>query len=59
MCTLNELQTRQVYLKCICITLQRLAELCMNPSSGITIEGLREAGRARIDQLVALTTCVQ
>lgn len=59
MCTLNEIQTRQVYLKCICIPLQRLAELCMNPSSGITIEGLREAGRARIDQLAALTTCVQ
>lgn len=54
MCTLNELQRRQVYLKCNCIPLQRLAELCMNPSSGITIEGLREAGCTRIDQLATL-----
>lgn len=54
MCTLNEQQRQQVYLNCNCIPLQRLAELCLNPSSGITIEGLREAGCNRIDQLAAL-----
>lgn len=54
MCILNEQQIRQVYLRCNCIPLQKLVELCMNPTSGITKEGLQKAGYHKIDQLTEL-----
>ena len=54
MCILTEQQRRQVYLRCNAICLQKLVELCLNPTSGITIEGLRDAGYRKVDQLAEL-----
>lgn len=54
MCILTEQQRRQVYLRCNAIRLQKLVELCLNPTSGITIEGLRDAGYRKVDQLAEL-----
>ena len=53
-------QIANVYEKCNSVPMQQLAELCLNPNVNVTIEGLRDAGYAKVEQLefyLANTLC--
>ena len=49
--TLTQHQINAVYLRCNAMPFQQLLDLCLNPQSGITIQGLREANYKKIDEL--------
>ena len=42
---------RNIYLRCKAASVEQLLQLCLDPETGITPEGLREAGYPKIDQL--------
>ena len=49
--TLTQHQINAVYLRCNAMPFQQLLDLCLNPQSGITIQGLREANYKKIGEL--------
>lgn len=48
---LSEQQINNIYLRCNAAPLAQLLELCLDPESGITIDGLRAVHYNKIDQL--------
>ena len=48
---LTQQQINAVYLRCNAMPLQQLLDFCLNPNSGITIEGLREVNYKKINEL--------
>ena len=48
---LSEQQINNIYLRCNAAPLAQLLELCLDPESGITVEGLRAVHYNKIDQL--------
>ena len=44
-------QINAVYLRCNAMPLQQLLDFCLNPNSGITIEGLRSVNYKKINEL--------
>ena len=42
---------KNIYLRCNVAPMEQLLQLCLNPETGITPEGLRDAGYRKIDQL--------
>ena len=47
---LTQQQINAVYLRCNAMPLQQLLDFCLNPNSGITIEGLREVNYKKINE---------
>lgn len=47
----SEQQINNIYLRCNAAPLTQLLKLCLDPESGITVDGLREANYNKIDQL--------
>lgn len=48
---LTEQQINNIYLRCNSVPLDQLLELCLDPESGVTVEGLRAVKFAKIDLL--------
>lgn len=48
---LTQQQINAVYLRCNSMPLQQLLDFCLNPKSGITIEGLRSVNYKKINEL--------
>ena len=48
---LTQAQINAVYLRCNSMHFQQLLNYCLNPNSGITVEGLREVGYKKINEL--------
>lgn len=48
---LSEQQINNIYLRCNAAPMSQLLELCLDPESGITIDGLRAVHYNKIDQL--------
>ena len=48
---LTEQQINNIYLRCNSVHLDQLLELCLDPESGVTVEGLRAVKFAKIDLL--------
>ena len=48
---LSEQQINNIYLRCNAAPLAQLLELCLDPESGITVDGLRAVHYNKIDQL--------
>lgn len=48
---LTQQQINAVYLRCNAMPLQQLLDFCLNPNSGITIEGLRSVNYKKINEL--------
>ncbi len=48
---LTQKQIDAVYQRCNAMPLQQLLDLCLNPNSGITIEGLRDVNYKKINEL--------
>lgn len=48
---LTQQQINAVYLRCNAMPLQQLLDFCLNPNSGITIEGLRTVNYKKINEL--------
>lgn len=51
MAKLSEEKINNIYLRCNAAKMSQLLELCLDPESGITIEGLRTVHYNKIDQL--------
>lgn len=51
---LTEQQINNIYLRCNSVPLDQLLELCLDPESGVTVEGLRAVKFAKIDLLEKL-----
>ena len=51
MAKLTEQQINNIYLRCNAAPMQQLLQLCLDPESGITIDGLRAVHYNKIDQL--------
>lgn len=47
----TEQQINNIYLRCNAVPMEQLLQLCLEPESGITIEGLRAANYNKIDLL--------
>ena len=47
----TETQINNIYLRCNSAPMEQLLQLCLDPESGITIEGLRAVHYSKIDQL--------
>ena len=48
---LTEQQINNIYVRCNSVPLDQLLELCLDPESGVTVEGLRAVKFAKIDLL--------
>lgn len=51
MAKLTEQQINNIYLRCKSMTMSQLLDLCLDPESGITIDGLRAMQYNKIEQL--------